>query len=922
MPGSQVREVRFDRVAPSGGSATSGAHAVRDAPVIVGRVALQDGTALEGQLIWDADEAYGWQTLDGRLGALRVAVAFEQIARIRPMGAEGAQVVLRNGRLLTLTGSNDVDRRNAGVIVLGGVAETADTAQASDASAARWVPWGEVAEVVLAGGEAVEVPELYGIPSTTSEVRRTVAADAYDDEAAARLHAAATARWSEADTTVERYTAVVKQRTDASLRTPLRDRTLFRSESAARVFWHRDHESIVQVLGSRAEYPGRDAALEQGDLEPLSDFLLGEVFDPGGERLFFGFADGDGGDDGGGDGGGGASFEPSEGGFWIAHPLAPGADTLYRFASRDTTTVQLPDGRSLSTVRLNVMPRVADPHRVSATLWLEAESGALVRAAYRLSETFDLIREIDETREAYESSPLRFFGGALTPWTLDLDLLVIDYLLWDFRVWMPRSFRFEGRIELGVVRLPVRFDLAYGVESVVTRAQVLASEGADSAFATRGDAMAELARLASREGGIDYAPYADMADDGRARSGRFLLPANPELLATSPELPSPIGTRSAGFVSDDDADQLLDALAEVPRVPWMGTRWRQNVGLSRYNRVEGSAIGARFNATTGAVRLGGAPLDLSATAFVGLADRDLKARLTAGAGLRSARVTLGAYRELQAFEPLGRPFGFGNSFNAALFGRDDGEYFRATGLDLTLVPGDAARPDRRLRLYAERHTPVARATRFALVPWAQGDQAFRDNLSADAIDEFGAELGWSPWWGAGVGASGFGLDLYAQGATTRWERFDAVPIDSDPTDTYARARLTLRGALPLSGRWKLGLEGAAGHSWGQPALPVQRQWVLGGPATLRGYAGTAAIGPTMGRARVELGRGSEGAALMFFGDAGWAGDAAAFTGDDVLWAVGIGGSVLEGLLRADLSRGLTNVPARQWRLDLYVDGLF
>ena len=426
--------------------------------------------------------------------------------------------------------------------------------------------------------------------------------------------------------------------------------------------------------------------------------------------------------------------------------------------------------------------------------------------------------------------------------------------------------------------------------------------------------------------------------------GSLHLPADPGLLATSPELPSPIGTRSAGFVSDDDAERLLDALAEVPRVPWVGTRWRQNVGLTRYNRVEGSAIGARFNATTGALHVGGAPLDLSATAFVGLADRDLKARLTAGAGLRSARVTLGAFRELRAFEPLGRPFGFGNSFNAALFGRDDGEYFRATGFDLKLLPADAARPDRRLRLYAERHAPVERATRFAVLPWAQGDQAFRSNLGADPIDEVGVELGWSPWWGAGVGASGFGLDLHAQGAATRWRGSDAVPegpapdvavcgigggcvIDSRPTGAYARARLTLRGALSLSEDWKLGLEGAAGHGWGlqdsgQRALPVQRQWVLGGPATLRGYAGTAAIGTSMARGRIELGRGSEGAALMLFGDAGWAGDAASFAGDDVLWAVGIGGSLLEGLIRADLSRGLNSVPARQWRLDLYVDGLF
>ncbi|MCA9738096.1 MAG: hypothetical protein KC645_10785, partial [Gemmatimonadetes bacterium] len=84
----------------------------------------------------------------------------------------------------------------------------------------------------------------------------------------------------------------------------------------------------------RSQYPGRNAAIRDGDLDWLEDLPFDEPFEPGGDRLFFGMGDSD--ED---------AFQPDNDDFWFAHPLAPGADSLYRFESGDTLTLSLPGGR-------------------------------------------------------------------------------------------------------------------------------------------------------------------------------------------------------------------------------------------------------------------------------------------------------------------------------------------------------------------------------------------------------------------------------------------------------------------------------------------------------------------------------------------------------------------------------------------------
>jgi hypothetical protein len=83
-----------------------------------GSVNTREGAAYTGLIIWDLDEAYSWETLDGNADGIDYAVSFANIKSITPKGYESAEVLLRNGDVLLLSGTNDVNGSNDGVEVV------------------------------------------------------------------------------------------------------------------------------------------------------------------------------------------------------------------------------------------------------------------------------------------------------------------------------------------------------------------------------------------------------------------------------------------------------------------------------------------------------------------------------------------------------------------------------------------------------------------------------------------------------------------------------------------------------------------------------------------------------------------------------------------------------------------------------------
>ena len=87
--------------------------------VIRGTVVTDAGEELTGEVRWDDDETYTWEILNGSAHGLEFHVEFGRISRIARAG-RGARVTLRDGRTFELSDSNDVDRRNNGIVVTDG----------------------------------------------------------------------------------------------------------------------------------------------------------------------------------------------------------------------------------------------------------------------------------------------------------------------------------------------------------------------------------------------------------------------------------------------------------------------------------------------------------------------------------------------------------------------------------------------------------------------------------------------------------------------------------------------------------------------------------------------------------------------------------------------------------------------------------
>jgi hemolysin activation/secretion protein len=102
---------------------------------------------------------------------------------------------------------------------------------------------------------------------------------------------------------------------------------------------------------------------------------------------------------------------------------------------------------------------------------------------------------------------------------------------------------------------------------------------------------------------------------------------------------------------------------------------------------------------------------------------------------------------------------------------------------------------------------------------------------------------------------------------------------------------------------------------------MQRFWFLGGTQTVRGQRPGIGSGNAFWLARAEVAHGLGVVRPVVFADLGWAGDRTKWR--DVgrpLSGVGAGMSVMDGLIRFDVARGL--YPEKQWRVDAYVEGRF
>jgi hypothetical protein len=87
---------------------------------LYGTVTDADGNQYTGTVVWDNDEAYSWEPLNGRDHDVEFAIRFENIRSIVRESRRSAQVTLKNGDVFFLEDSNDVDSDNKGIRIVTG----------------------------------------------------------------------------------------------------------------------------------------------------------------------------------------------------------------------------------------------------------------------------------------------------------------------------------------------------------------------------------------------------------------------------------------------------------------------------------------------------------------------------------------------------------------------------------------------------------------------------------------------------------------------------------------------------------------------------------------------------------------------------------------------------------------------------------
>ena len=84
---------------------------------IYGTVQTRDGLEFTGYVTWDVDEIFSSDVIDGNEGRRRRKVPFSRISRIERESSSSARITLTNGQEMVLRGTNDVNRRNRGILV-------------------------------------------------------------------------------------------------------------------------------------------------------------------------------------------------------------------------------------------------------------------------------------------------------------------------------------------------------------------------------------------------------------------------------------------------------------------------------------------------------------------------------------------------------------------------------------------------------------------------------------------------------------------------------------------------------------------------------------------------------------------------------------------------------------------------------------
>ncbi|HEU4720268.1 MAG TPA: hypothetical protein VFS59_02810 [Gemmatimonadaceae bacterium] len=723
-------------------------------------------------------------------------------------------------------------------------------------------------------------------------------ATAFRDAGARSILALARDARMRQDSALVAYDATTYQRVSAGLGFSRlgRDRLAFRSEAATRVRWRRGIGAYVDVTGARAVVPiaGKNARVAiEGSLSPIPYY-------PGSETLWIGAS---------------AARQAVDENEGIVHPLAEGSEAYYVYESGDSATFRLPDGRAIRLRELRIRPRTPRWNLAVGSLWFDMSGGQLVRAAYRMSVPMDMKAVAEEEDSTSFDEVPRVLKPMLFPMKAEISAVGVEYGLFQGRFWLPRAQIAQGGAQVGFARIPFKLEQKFSYDRVnagdlLPPIPARSDSTRDSTNVNiaigAGDRAARDSARAARRAARNRCDSTGVRTRVRSRNERQLsvlvtIPCDSAKLANSPDLPPSIYDRGEDVVEATEIDALVkQALAMGSQASYAPAPPTLTYAPVRYNRIEGLSAGALLEQQLGA------GFSLRTVARIGVADREPNVEVTGARSDLQRTLAVTAYNRLVSAGDWGNPLGLGSSISAFLFGRDEGFYYRASGLELARSPDQRGPINVTWALFAEQQRNGRQRTTFSLARAVRGSQ-FEPNIATSSSLYAGARTRITQTIGEDPQALRLFNDL----------RLEAAHGD---TGTYGRAALDVTASRGI-GNGAVALTVAGGTSVG--VLPIQRNWFLGGTHTVRGLRPGTGVGDAFWLARAEAGYGFSAVRPVIFGDIGWAGDRTSWSDIGTpLSGVGAGFSILDGLVRFDVARGLQPAGQRGWRVDAYLEGRF
>lgn len=746
----------------------------------------------------------------------------------------------------------------------------------------------------------------------TPDLERT----AFKDGQARQLLLDARAARLRQDSSLLSYDATTHQRMSVGigLRAIGRNRTLFRSETVTRVRWSRDKGVWVDLKGQRMALPFRGDDVEgEVDLEEAAPI----PYFPGRDALWIG-AD---------NGLTRAEVNDRE----LVHPLALGSEAYYTYATGDSLTLTLSDGKVIRLRELRIEPRRPEWKLSVGSFWFDATTGQLVRAAYRLAVPIDIwtvAREearAEGQRDPDDEVPI-WVKPLISPMRASLEAVTIEYGLFGGRFWLPRTQFAEAFAQVSFMRVPVKIEERFkyldvnGVDSmpaVPARPRSLVDslfpndstpwrELSEDERKRRNAIIGEAARERVRQRNARREEECSASGtytrlEGRAEGQLTVatrVPCDSTVLLKAPEFTTSIWDEGEELFGIREREELVRSLGFGLQSGWAPQPpiLRYGLEVTRYNRVEGLATGLGVRQELGQ--------GYSLNGLVRYGFADSKVTGEAGVERSNGRRTwhLNGYHRLMAATDWGSPLTFGSSLGALLFGVDDGAYYRAGGVELAVEPARGGGSG--IRFFAERHRAAQRETHASLA-YVVNDVKFQENIAATPGDFYGAAARFLQSYGLDPMGWRSQVDLRAEAAFG----------DS----TYQRIAADFSVTRPLGSKVAASISAGAGSVFGE--VPIHRRFFIGGAHTVRGQSLDLTGGESYWLARGELGLTNLFARPVVFADLGWTGPRDMWTKPGrPMSGLGAGLSFVDGLFRFDLARGV--YPRERWRFYGYLEAKF